>query len=474
MGYEVRGGPGSIKYSIDELERTHSMLVRAGSELADGVTYLASAPRVPAAVLALGTFGLAARVRGAEASITATGNLCAQSARETGIMAAKVSTARMIYEDSEQSAVAAVRSAHDDLAPLAIMMGDLATNKGRPRTQTTEDLINQLPGYLGFPLEMLGDIEHGGIFATPFPQRFYPLLTSYLKDQNLINLNPIEVIGQSQERVIDFDGSIQTLTHLQNLAEAEPPGSVLVTRFQAPAGPLYILSIPGTQTAPLKDMQTIVRKVRGGDGEGWGNPWDGTGIIEGMGNESKNLMPSIEESLKRSGAQNGDRVIVTGYSQGGIHAVNIVNDERLRKLYRFSYLSTFGSPTGNVPVPPDTQALHVEDKNDLVPGTDGARNPDEKNRLTVIFDGPDRTLQLGNDGFGEAHKLKNYESHAKELEGSSDPGVVESLGLLGSLLGRSPRGRARSFQLARTPKPRIKVPAPNSKRDRIAKITPRH
>lgn len=474
MGYDVRGGPGSIRYSITELERTTSMLSVAKEHLMESANILAGCPDFPAAMVGHGTVRLRQQVAGVEADVGEITAWCALRAAESGILALNVVTARSRYEQAEAEAQRLMAKVRGDQLPLTLL-GDLASNKGRPRTQTTEDLINELPGFMGLPLGFLRDKDHGGMFRTPYPDRFYPQLTDFLRDQNLVQLTPIEVVGHGPDRVAEFDGSIESLVDLQKLAEREPPGSLLVTRIEGPQGPVFVLTLPGTQSDPLEDSQGNVRRLEGaGPGRELGNPWDGMGIVEGMGNGSKNLIPSIEDALKQSGARNGDRVVVSGYSQGGIHAANIVNDEHLRELFVFPHLATFGSPTGRVPVPKDTHALHLEDKNDMVPGTDGSRNPDERNRLTVVFDGHEGTKELGNDGFGEAHKLENYESHARELRDASDPGVVESLGLLGTLLGRSRQGRVKSYQLARRPVPKVELPAKDRKQERLNRIAPAH
>ncbi len=474
MGYEVRGGPGSMRFSVAELERTTSMLTGAGAELLEGASILLGAPVFPAAMLALGTLMMRMRVLEAVRGVAEAAAACGVRAGETGALAAKVATARLRYEQTESVVGYGINAVRGSLLPLGVMW-DLANNGGRPRTLTTEDMINQLPRFLGLPFGLLRDIEHGGVTEEPLADRLYPQLTDFLQGQNLLYLAPIEVLGEGRERVVEFDGSVESLVDLQKLAEREPPGSLLVTRFDGPHDNLYVLTIPGTQADPLEERKGGFRRIGQGPRAGMANPWDGTGIVEAMGNDSRNLIPSIEEALRESGAKDGDRVVVTGYSQGGIHAVNIVNDEHLNTMFSFPYLSTFGSPTGRTPVPKDTHALQLEDGKDMVPGTDGSPNAEERNRLTVVFDSPDGTVELGNDGFGESHKLENYESHAKELHGSGDPGVVESLGLLGNLFGRSRQGRVRSFQLGRRPRPKAKLPNKNeSKREGLERIAPAH
>lgn len=474
MGYDVRGGPGSIRYSTVEMERTTSMLRAANEDLVEGAAFLARCPSFLDAKSVLDALVLRGQLSGLGTDVRELAAECSVRAGEAGTMALNVATARSRYEQAEAEAQREMNRLRGDRLPLTLLW-DLVGNKGRPRTQTTEDLINQLPGLMGFPLGFLRDKDHGGRFAEAYPDRLYPGLTDFLRRENLVELNPIGIVGQGQDRIAEFDGSIESLVELQKLAEHEPPGSLLVTRIEAPGGQVYVLTIPGTQSGPPRDAEGNVRRPEGTEaGRELGNPWDGQGIVEGMGNGSKNLIPSVEDALKRSGARTGDRVVVTGYSQGGIHAVNIANDKHLNELFRFPHLTTFGSPTGRIPVPLDTQALHLEDRKDLVPGTDGGPNPDERNRLTITFDGPGTTRGLGNDGFGEAHKLENYEAHAKELRGATDPGVVESLALLGSLFGRSRQGRVRSFQLARQPGPLARPPATDAKRERLNRIAPGH
>lgn len=463
-----------MKFSIAELERTTSMLTGVGGELLEGASILGGAPQFPAAMLALGTLMLRMRILNAVQCLGEATAACVVRAGEASVLAAKVATARTRYEQVESMVDTGMNAVRGSLLPLGVMW-DLAANGGRPRTLTTEDIINQLPRFLGLPFGLLRDVEHGGVFDAPFADRLYPQLTDFLQEQNLMHLTPIEVLGERQDRVVEFGGGLDSLMDLQRMAEREPPGSLLVTRFDDPQGTVYVLTIPGTQSDPLREVEGNFRRIGTGPPRDMANPWDGTGIVEAMGNDSGNLAPSIENVLRESGASDGDRVMVTGYSQGGIHAVNIVNDAHLKEMFAFPYLATFGSPTGRSPVPKDTHALHLEDRNDVVPGTDGSKNAEERNRLTVIFEGPDGSVPLGNDGFGEAHKLDNYDSHAKELRGSTDPGVVESLGLLGTLFGRSRRGRVHSFQLGRRPRPKAKLPHHgDTKRERLKGIAPAH
>ncbi|MDO5745931.1 MAG: hypothetical protein Q4P23_15870, partial [Micrococcaceae bacterium] len=125
MGYEVRGGPGSIKFSIVELERTTSMLSGAGAELLEGASMLLGAPQFPAAMLALGTLMMRMRVLDAVRGVAEAAAACTVRAGEAGALAANVATARLRYEQTESVVGHGVNAVRGSLLPLGLMW-DLA------------------------------------------------------------------------------------------------------------------------------------------------------------------------------------------------------------------------------------------------------------------------------------------------------------------------------------------------------------
>ncbi|GAA1495521.1 hypothetical protein GCM10009628_05230 [Paeniglutamicibacter kerguelensis] len=432
------------------------MLAAAGAELLEGAAKLALSPQPPAALLLLGTVLMRQRVLAAAGTVIELAALCSVRAAEAGGLALRVHTAREAYEQAEALATRQINDVRGALLPL-ILMWDLATNKGRPRTDTMEDLINQAPAMLGALLPgpaggvaLLRDREHGGIFDTSVAQRLYPVLGAGLSGLGLIQTGPVEVAALNGARTVEARGALDTMLDLQEIAEHEPPGSLLVSTVQGSGPPVHIVTIPGTQSDPLREGIESIKGLGGVQPVSAGmNPWDTAGIAEGMGFGSQHIAVAVGEALVQAGAKPGDTVVLSGYSQGGIHAANLAGDSRLSDTFDVSYVLTVGSPVALAALPKMTKALHLEDRRDMVPGTDGSPNPAGRNRVTVYFDGPGQEEEMPNTGFGQAHKLSNYREHARDLRGATDPGIVESTGRLETLLAGSGGLTVRSYQLRR-------------------------
>jgi hypothetical protein len=200
----------------------------------------------------------------------------------------------------------------------------------------------------------------------------------------------------------------------------------------------YVLVIPGTQL----------------HGEGADrNPFGLSGIVEGVGNGSENVKGAVMEALKAAGAERGAAVVGVGYSQGGIHAMNLAASEDFLDEYDLKYVLTAGSPVGGITPLPEVSTLHLEHRTDWVPGTDGAANRDARNQVTVTMTN-DHYVQIGEDvGIGPGHQLSSYQDGARLVSASSDPSLVQSTAALGAVLGAGGTATAMRFSLARTPAP---------------------
>lgn len=477
MGYESRGGVAGIEYSLEELERASSLLASAGAELLDGAATMSFSPQLPAALLLVGTVLMRQRVLAAFNAVIELAVSCSARSAEAGALSLKVNASRVVYEQTEGLVTRQINDARGALLPV-ILMWDLATNKGRPRTDTMEDLVNQAPAVLGalLPgpagnLSWLRDNEHGGIFDATVARRLYPALGAGLSGSGLVRLGPVEVASPNKERIVENRGALETLLDLQEIAEREPPGSLLVSTVRGSGQPVHIVTIPGTQSDTLSPG---VNSVKGADESAARatamNPWDAAGIVEGMGFGSQHVSGAVADALTRAGAKPGDKVVISGYSQGGIHAANLAGDSRFTETFDVSYVLTMGSPVALAALPGKTRALHLEDRRDMVPGTDGAQNPAGRNRVTVYFDGPGALAEQSNSGFGQAHKLANYRMRAGELAGATDPGIIESTGQLAGLLAGSGSLRVQSYQLRRVVPSGVSAADPKpSKRGRNVK-----
>ncbi|WP_051476743.1 hypothetical protein [Arthrobacter sp. Br18] len=165
--------------------------------------------------------------------------------------------------------------------------------------------------------------------------------------------------------------------------------------------------------------------------------------------------PAVARALEDSGAQPGDRLMVAGYSQGGLHAMNLAADSGLAATYDVGLVVTVGSPTGwegSV----RTEYLHLEHANDAVHGVDAAPNPDEQHRVTVNLAHPVPKLGEGPDGevegkgLGPAHKLANYAEGARLVDASLLPSLAPAASLL-TAAGVSGVASSRMYTAERIP-----------------------
>lgn len=464
MGYESSGGVGGIEFSFEELSRSAGLLGKAGLDLHEGAASLLHSPEIPLALLGIATVLQRYRLLAIGAELGSIVGLCTARALECDALSLKVTISRNVYEYTEAEVTRRIELARGAFLPVNIMW-DLVSKGGKPRGKTMEDIINQAPNMAGvlsgMPLGFLGDREHGGVFDTSVAQRLYPLLSKGLDGAGLVELGTVELAAANSTSTLHLNQGIDTLLELQNIAELEPPGSILVSTVQAKSGPVHIVTIPGTQTAELNAKQNVQRIAdpvpQGMVAE---NPWEFAGISESMGFGSQHVSVAVSQALSAAGAQPGDQIILSGYSQGGIHAMNLAADTRITDTYQVDYVLTAGSPVALISIPESATALHLEDREDMVPGTDGSENPAHRNRTTVYFDQPNPNLDLTSDGFGRAHKLENYRDHARELAGTTDPSIAESAATLSMLLGGAGTLRVKSYQLRRVikakPKPKQK------------------
>lgn len=471
MGYVSHGGVGSIEFSFEELERTAAMLRNSTQDLTEGASKLVHFPEPSAALLAIGPVHLQIKLLSIIGELKSLAARSAVRAAESGALMLKVTLSRRSYEQAEAAATRSINEARGKWLPV-LLLWDLATNHRRPRGVTMEAIINEFPRYLdaGIPQpfgfgSMLKDTSHGGYFDKTVAQRLYPVLSKNLDSLGLVEMGKVQLAAANSPSTLKTGTGVETLLELQEIAELEPPGSILVSTVKGNQTPVHIVTIPGTQDSPLNPKANI-REITGElpDGSVAQNPWEFTGIAEGMGFGSQHVSGAVSEALSDAGAHPGDKIILSGYSQGGIHASNLAGDTRLTDTYQVSYVFTAGSPVALAAIPKTTKALHLEDRNDMVPGTDGSENPAGRNRVTVYFDRPTENVELTDGGFGPAHKLDNYREHGKELAGSTDPSIAESTAQLTSLLTGSGALSVKSYQLRRVvtdkskprPKPKVK------------------
>ncbi len=232
---------------------------------------------------------------------------------------------------------------------------------------------------------------------------------------------------------VPFSGTVEALVTRLEAVEAEAPGSFEILHTDGDAGPSYVVVLPGTQ----------------GTGSGR-NPFDTAGIAEAVDQDSRFVGAAVAEALADAGAVPGDGVVIAGYSQGGLHAMNLAVSEAVGGVYDVRLVVTAGSPTG-WERPGAGEYLHLEHEGDAVPALDAAPNPDELHRVTVTLGNPVPALPEGGQakGFG-AHGLKNYARGAPLVDASTLPSLAPAAAVLAGAAGGGP-ARRHLYQAVRRP-----------------------
>jgi hypothetical protein len=270
-------------------------------------------------------------------------------------------------------------------------------------------------------------------------------LTRSLAELHPRMLEPRPVTASRAESFpVELDASPAGLLERARLIDERGDGYIEVLEVNNGGEKAYVVVIPGTQP----DSEP------GGD-----NPFDLAGIGEGLGYGSAEVNAAVLEALHAAGAEQRASVVTVGYSQGGIHAMNLAADERFLAQYNVKYVLTAGSPVGNIHPDEGTSTLHLEHRQDWVPGSDGAASPDARNRVTVTLTNDVRTPDGEDAGLGPGHRLSNYTEGARLVGASDNPSLVASTAVLGGVLGAGGTATATRFALTRS-KPPEPQPAP--------------
>jgi len=169
----------------------------------------------------------------------------------------------------------------------------------------------------------------------------------------------------------------------QNRVDGAVSGEIGVQRLVGPDGTVrFVVQLPGTESWALapgstaRDLSTNLHTMAGG---------------------STVYMRGIEAAMAQADIPRGAPVMLVGHSQGGMTAAALAADPAFRRRFNVTQVVTAGAPIARFEVPAGVQVLAVENRNDLVPGLDGADNPDRANVTTMTF-GANKTM-------GENHSL---------------------------------------------------------------------
>jgi len=233
------------------------------------------------------------------------------------------------------------------------------------------------------------------------------------------------------------------------------PGEIEVIGVDTGGRRAWVVILPGTQLGGLPEGT---------------NPFDTAGIAEALGYDSQETTAAVRQALREAGAEAGEQLAAVGYSQGGIHAMNLSKDRAFLAQFDLKYVLTAGSPVGGITPEPGIASLHLEHQHDWVPGADGMANADTRDRVTVTLTN-DLVLPPPQDfGLGPAHRLENYAQGAQAVSASRDPSLQASTGALAAVVGVRGAATVTRFSLRRTDVPASSAPArPTDSRSSVAR-----
>ena len=234
-------------------------------------------------------------------------------------------------------------------------------------------------------------------------------------------------------------------------AVGQQEGQIEVIEVDGEGRPAWVVVIPGTQA--------------GGALEG-ANPFDPAGIAEALGYDSALTAAAIRQALYQAGAAAGDQLVAAGYSQGGIHAMNLGKDQAVLAEYDLKFVLTAGSPVGGIGAEPGIRSLHLEHEQDWVPGAEGLANPDTRDRVTVTLTNPLVMPPLRDFGLGPGHRLENYADGAALISASRDNTLRDSTMALAAVVGTGGAATVTRFSLRREGRPAPRGPRGTSDRVR--------
>lgn len=443
----VRGGIGGISFQLEELD--------TGARELDGLARDLAAVElgIHSVWEALGSYQRDDPASGAEA-LTAVweGQRSVAAVREAlERLAGGVRACQLEYSAAETANLLMTQLHLDSpwLLGRQLFDGGLSGD-WRPNTATTEAIASSDPVVAGTVLAALLGARLGPMdaavkmaLASGVTGSSVPTLARMLLDRVLPELRPRPVTAVKEGSAeIALDASPAGLLTRAGEVENAGPGQIEVIQTTNGGRDAFIVIIPGTQPGNT----------------GGPNPFDEAGIGEGFGYGSEHTAAAIRAALHEAGAEAGDQVVAVGYSQGGIHAMNLSQDKAFLAEYNLKYVLTAGSPVGAITPEQGVSSLHLEHRQDWVPGSEGLPNPDTKDRVTVTLNGLVRTPPGQDSGLGPGHRLSNYEAGARAVSASPDPSLVASTAALAGVVGAGGAARATRFQLVRAPKPPSPVP----------------
>ncbi|MFZ3453811.1 hypothetical protein [Arthrobacter sp. 7Tela_A1] len=412
--FQVRGGAGSVMVEFESLE-SRAAVLRGAVERMEGISR----------ELRRSQFAEDGYIRNSATPAAAA------AVEELSEAAAQLERCRLTIDEAAQDLGTAVERYRE-------VEGQLERTDRLPLI-TSLSLLALGRGVAGFPERAV---------AETLPLRFFDegvlkvLAGAASPGRRGLRRIEVEKSSRSGEQVYVEATAAGLLERSTVLLEEDDPGVIEVLRLDGPEGPVFVVTIPGSQAGGLTAGE---------------NPFDAYGVVESRAHQSRYVAAAVAEALRQAELEAGDAVVLVGYSQGGIHAVNAAGPIQDATGAEVRYILTAAAPAGDAEIPAGAQALHLEHVLDWVPGADGTSNPDRSNRVTMTLAGPVPGVAAEDQGLGPAHKLPVYAAGASAADASTDPSLRGSLDGLASVMGAGGAATRQLYRLSRSTPPAAAV-----------------
>lgn len=262
---------------------------------------------------------------------------------------------------------------------------------------------------------LLGDFRMGVGPLGPMPPIAAPLTVEHIRTETT-----------------RMDGTVDSLLAQVSHTTDEPGNAFEVLEVHGQDGPTYVVVIPGSE------------------GSDWEHPFSFYGIGEARYGNSEYVHDAIVHALEEVGAKADADVVLVGYSQGGMHAMNLANSGSLPERYSVELVVTAGSPVEREEAPEGTSFLHLAHAWDAVPHADLLPHEDRPNQVSVVFDHHTGLDEGEEFGLGPAHKIDSYREGARAVDMSTHPSIAPITAALGTAVAGS-AARRHVFQVTRPP-----------------------
>ena len=186
-----------------------------------------------------------------------------------------------------------------------------------------------------------------------------------------------------------------------------PSGNIRIESYRSSTGRLLVVYLPGTaEWNPL----------------GKEKAFDVRSDVELLGTTEKSTSyRAANAALSAFGATENDRLILVGYSQGGMVAADLAQQNS-----NVVGVVTMGAPIASERLPAHLPVISLEHSNDIVPALAGATNPITENWATAT-----RQVELNpGENVLKAHNMSEYVATATLADQSSDAGLIRLKGEL--------------------------------------------